>query len=170
MNLTLANNTDLNGIMEIVKDAQIHLAAQQIDQWQNGYPNEAVMKQDLANKESYVVKDERATLMGIAMFTTRREPTYSAIDGAWLTAENSVYGVIHRMAVSNNFRKRGVAKFIFKTCEQKLADGKIESMRIDTHEQNTEMQALLKYLDYVYCGVILLENGDRRLAFEKIIS
>ena len=43
-------------------------------------------------------------------------------------------------------------------------------MRIDTHEENLGMQGLLKKLGYHYCGVIYLENNDKRLAFEKLIS
>ena len=43
-------------------------------------------------------------------------------------------------------------------------------MRIDTHEENLGMQGLLKKLGYHHCGVIYLENNDKRLAFEKLIS
>ena len=39
MNLLRAKKKDLKGIMDIIKDAQELLANQNIDQWQNGYPN-----------------------------------------------------------------------------------------------------------------------------------
>ena len=42
-------------------------------------------------------------------------------------------------------------------------------MRIDTHVDNTGMQNLLLKLNYNYCGIIYLENGDLRLAYEKLI-
>ena len=74
------------------------------------------------------------------------------------------------MAVTNEFRKKGVAKFIFEQCEQLLLQNNIESMRIDTHEDNLAMQGLLNKLKYLYCGVIYLENGDKRLAYEKLIK
>lgn len=170
MKLTPAMKENLASIMGIVKDAQIHLASQQIDQWQDGYPNEEAILKDITNQESFVVQNDRMDIMGTAMFTTRAEPTYSSIDGAWLSMENSIYGVIHRMAVSNDFRKQGIAKFIFTACEQKLKESKITSMRIDTHEDNKEMQGLLKHLDYIYCGVIYLANGDKRLAYEKLMK
>ena len=41
-------------------------------------------------------------------------------------------------------------------------------MRIDTHEENKGMQKLISQLGYKYCGIIVLESGDKRLAFEKI--
>ena len=170
MKLIPAKNENLPSIMSIVHDAQIHLASQNIDQWQDGYPNEAAILKDIANQESFIVKSERNDIAGTAMFTTKTEPTYSTIDGSWLTKVDAVYGVIHRMAVSDDFRKQGIAKFIFTKSEQKLKDSNIASMRIDTHEDNSQMQGLLKKLGYVYCGVIYLENTDKRLAFEKLLT
>jgi ribosomal protein S18 acetylase RimI-like enzyme len=170
MNLSPAKTKNLPTIMSIIQDAQIYLASQNIDQWQDGYPDEKRMLQDISQQESFIVKNEHNDIMGTTMFTTKAEPTYSNIDGSWLTAKNVIYGVIHRMAVSNNFRKLGVAKFIFKQCEQRLKENKIASMRIDTHEDNKDMQGLLKKLDYVYCGIIFLDDGDKRLAFEKLIK
>jgi hypothetical protein len=32
------------------------------------------------------------------------------------------------------------------------------------------MQSLLKDLKYSYCGEIYLQNGDKRLAYEKLIQ
>lgn len=156
-------------MMQIVSDAQSYLSSLGIDQWQNGYPNEAVLLNDISNTESYCVSDEEGQIMGMTMFTTRPEPTYNSIDGNWLTSDDAVYGVIHRLAVSNRFRSHGVAKFIFEQCEEQLRVNKVPSMRIDTHEENKGMQKLIGQLGYEYCGVIVLESGDKRLAYEKIL-
>ena len=161
---------DLSSVLKIIEEAQAYLKMQNIDQWQNGYPNETAILKDIKNTESYVVKSEDSSLLATAMFTTRNEPTYKRIEGQWLTKNNATYGVIHRMAVSNKFRGKGIAKFIFFQCEQNLKQNNIKSMRIDTHEENLGMQGLLKKLGYHYCGVIYLENNDKRLAFEKLIS
>ena len=61
------------------------------------------------------------------------------IEGSWITKANATYGVIHRMAVSSKFRNKGVAKFIFEQCEQLLLKNHIDSMRIDTHQDNLAM-------------------------------
>ncbi|AOR27985.1 acetyltransferase, GNAT family [Formosa sp. Hel1_33_131] len=157
-------------IMQLIGEAQAYLAAQDIEQWQNGYPNEQAILKDILNNESYVVKLEDSNLLATAMFTTKNEPTYKSIEGHWITESDATYGVIHRMAVGEKFRGTGVAKFIFNHCEQTLKQTSIQSMRIDTHEDNLGMQALLKRLGYVFCGVIYLENNDKRLAYEKLIS
>jgi len=170
MKFICAKKKDLSEIIHIIGQAQAYLASQHIEQWQNGYPNESAILKDIKNTESYVVKSEDSSLLATAMFTTRNEPTYKRIEGQWLTKESAVYGVIHRMAVSEKNRGTGIAKFIFFQCEQNLKKNSIKSMRIDTHEENLGMQGLLKKLGYHYCGVIYLENNDKRLAFEKLIS
>tara|TARA_B110000967_G_scaffold200589_1_gene236620 strand:+ start:1526 stop:2035 length:510 start_codon:yes stop_codon:yes gene_type:complete len=169
MKFLLAKKEDLSCTLRIIADAQAYLAVQHIDQWQNGYPNEKVILNDIQNSESYVVKSDDSDTIATAMFSTRVEPTYSQIEGHWITKNDAIYGVIHRMAISEKSRGTGIAKFIFNHCEKRLKQNAIKSMRIDTHEGNLGMQALLKKLDYVFCGVIYLENNDKRLAYEKII-
>jgi GNAT superfamily N-acetyltransferase len=170
MELVKATKTDLNVIMLIIKDAQNYLASLNIDQWQNGYPDTTRILSDIKQNESYLVQNSSNQIMATTMFTTNSEPTYSNIEGDWLTTQNAIYGVIHRMAVGNSFRNLGVAKYIFKHFEEFLKSNHIASMRIDTHKDNIGMQTLLKVLGYNYCGIIYLDNNDKRLAFEKLIN
>lgn len=169
MNFTLANNKDISSIMDIFHQAQVYLASQGVDQWQDGYPSKNIIMEDISNQENYIVKNEDDIIIGTTMFTTNPEPTYIKIEGAWLSNENARYGVIHRMAINGNFRKMGIAQFIFNKCEQMLKEQKVGSMKIDTHEDNKGMRNLLIKLGYEYCGIIFLDGGAKRLAFEKLI-
>ena len=170
MRFLKAKKGELAPIMRIIGEAQGFLASHHIDQWQNGYPNEEAILRDILNDECFVIASKDSTLIGTAMFSTRKEPTYMTIEGEWVTKANATYGVIHRMAVTNEFRNKGVAKFIFEHCEQLLLKNSIDSMRIDTHQDNLAMQGLLTKLKYTYCGVIYLDDGDKRLAYEKRIT
>lgn len=170
MQFLKANNQDLKTIMVIVHNAQLYLASLGIDQWQNNYPDENVILNDISNDESYLVKNGENTTIATAMFTTRTEPTYVFIEGNWLTDDDAIYGVIHRMAVGSQYRNLGIAKFIFNQCEELLQQNQIHSMRIDTHQDNKTMQELLKKAGYSYCGIIYLAGGDKRLAFEKLMN
>ena len=152
--------------MEIIHYAQRYLASLNIDQWQDGYPNEAQITNDIVNDESYVVLD-KSKIIATYMFSTNGEPTYKVIDGNWLTDNQTNYGVIHRIAVSENNTNKGIAKFIISNCEEQLLSQGIFSMRIDTHPENLGMQHILKTLGYTYCGIITLTRGGIRLAFEK---
>ena len=170
MKLRLSTDTDVPTLMEIIKDAQNYLASLKIDQWQDGYPDENQIELDIKNGDSYIVLNDDNETIGTTVFTTKPESTYQKIDGNWITSEDNEYGVIHRLAVGNKYRKLGLAKFVFNECEQRLIDINITSMRIDTHRDNKGMQYMLKKRDYVYCGVITLDSGDERLAFEKILK
>ena len=117
------------------------------------------------NQESYVVT-ENEIIIGTVMFTTKPESSYNKINGSWIT-NNKPYGVIHRMAIKSEYRNKGIAKFIFSEFENILKNKNIQSMKIDTHNDNLGMKNLLLKMGYSYCGKILLGNGDKRIAFEK---
>ena len=109
-------------------------------------------------------------MIATTVFTTAAEPTYTVIEGNWLTPGVKPYGVIHRMAVKKEHRKEGIAQWLLEYFEQQLMESGVPSMRIDTHEGNKGMQRLLQKRDYTYCGIITLDSGDKRLAFEKVFN
>lgn len=170
MTIRLSKIEDIPNIMAIIDDAKAYLASQNIDQWQNGYPNSKQVKNDILKNESYVVVNDKNQIIATSMFTTNSEPTYKIIDGNWIIDESLNYGVIHRMAIKKEFRKFGLATFMFHEFHSLLLEKKIESLKIDTHEDNLGMQSLMKKLGYKYCGVIYTSYNAKRLAFEKVIS
>ena len=170
MKIQLSTFEDIPAIIAIINDAKEYLASQKIDQWQNGYPNAEQVVNDIKNNESYVVVNDENEIIATAMFTTNPEPTYKIIDGNWNIDENEKYGVVHRMAIKKEFRKFGLATFMFHEFHQQLLEKNIKSLKIDTHEENFGMQALIKKLGYTYCGIIYTNYHAKRLAFEKVIS
>ncbi len=170
MNIQLSTLNDIPKIIEIINDAKTFLKSLNIDQWQNGYPNQKQIENDIANKESYVILNEDATIVATTMFTTKKEPTYrKVIEGNWIVDEKEPYGVIHRLAIGKDYRGQGVAQFVFNQLHQKLKEKGIKSLKIDTHQDNKGMQALIKKMGYHYCGIIYTNYGAKRLAFEKVI-
>jgi RimJ/RimL family protein N-acetyltransferase len=43
------------------------------------------------------------------------------------------------------------------------------SLRIDTHEGNVVMRRMLEKQGFTHCGTIYLANGDKRVAYEKVL-
>ncbi|PKH51314.1 GNAT family N-acetyltransferase [Tenacibaculum sp. Bg11-29] len=170
MKIRLSVISDSESIMKIIKGAQKLLASLNIDQWQDGYPNEVQILNDIKNNESYVILNKEQKIIATFMFTTNKEPNYSIIDGEWLTNNLAKYGVIHRVAVSQKTTNKGIAKHIISYCEASLKKQEIPAMRIDTHNDNLGMQHILNKLSYIYCGIITVTNGDSRLAFEKLLQ
>jgi|TARA_B110000503_G_scaffold114293_1_gene171716 ribosomal protein S18 acetylase RimI-like enzyme len=169
MKIQLTTLKEVPIILEIIEDAKTYLASQNIDQWQNGYPNAAQIENDILNGESFVVINDENQVMATSMFSTNKEPTYKIIEGNWIINEDEIYGVIHRMAIKKEFRKFGLATLLFDEFHLQLVEKNIKSLKIDTHEDNLGMQSLIKKLGYTYCGIIYTNYGDKRLAFEKVI-
>ena len=129
------------------------------NQWEVGFPPQAVLEADIQAGCSYVcVEDGR--ILATFFFSTAGEPTYRVIrEGAWLDA--APYGVVHRIAAAE--QGHGAAAYCLDWCLAQCGN-----IRIDTHRDNKPMQRLLARLGYAYCGLIALEEGrGERLAFQK---
>ena len=128
-------------------------------QWQGGYPQRDIILADIFAGRCFLCT-EYGKAVGVFCFFKGDDPTYKVIyDGKWL--QNGEYGVIHRIAAASH--RKGVASFCFRHCLSQ-----VKSLRIDTHRDNIPMQRSLAKNGFTYCGIIHLENGDERLAYEKI--
>ena len=160
--------SDVNGIVDIIKQAQEYLKLKGIDQWQNGYPNEESILIDIKNEESYVL-EENGKIIATTMLTFRGEVTYNKIEGQWVTEDIS-YATIHRLAVNNSNKGKGIGSILISEIEKICLSKSINSIKIDTHEDNVSMQKLIEKNKFKYCGVIYLQDNSKRVAFEKIIK
>ena len=104
MEFRKSTKSDITKIMDIVKQAQAYFKEQNIDQWQNNYPNEEVINNDIENGESYVMLDN-GNIIATTVISFTKETSYENIlDGKWIT--NGDYGVIHRIAVDNTQKEK----------------------------------------------------------------
>jgi GNAT superfamily N-acetyltransferase len=167
MMIRKARLTDTEALNSLFAEARSTIAALGIDQWQNGYPSIAVIREDMALHRSYVVViDDK--IVGTFVLITDGEPTYDHIhDGAWLTQDSTSYLAIHRVAISVAQRGSGISTAILEYAAQKARALGRTSLRIDTHRGNVVMRKMLEKHGFVYCGSIYLENGDHRVAYEK---
>ncbi|CDN30722.1 Acetyltransferase [Mucinivorans hirudinis] len=168
MILTPTKTENIPAIMNLVAQAQSYLAKQGIDQWQDGYPDEQTIKNDIAQGESYVVYNNESEVIATIVVSFEAEDTYRTIEGQWLT-ENP-YCVMHRMAIRDDYKGRGVTYDIFRKVEQMAVERGIKSIRLDTHEQNIAMRRISNKLGYRYCGIIYVRGNSPRLAYEKILK
>lgn len=160
---------DISALMKIFDEARQTIAALGIDQWQNGYPNVEVIEEDIAKDRSYTVRE--GEVCGTFAVILDGEPTYDKIyDGHWLTDDNFTdYLAIHRVAISVSSRGKGISTQIINFASALAKENNRKSLRIDTHEGNVVMRRMLKKHGFVYCGIIYLESGESRVAYEKII-
>ncbi|NLL00825.1 MAG: GNAT family N-acetyltransferase [Clostridiales bacterium] len=152
---------DLEEVMEIYDDARKYMRdSGNVNQWVNGYPNIELIKQDILDEKSYVCVDCNR-IVGVFYFNKGPDPTYLTIyEGAWINEEP--YSVVHRIASAS--RQKGVASHCLDWCFNRLPN-----IRIDTHRDNYIMMNLLAKNSFSRCGIIYLEDGSERIAYQKVI-
>ena len=136
------------------------------NQWQNGYPSEQTIHDDINNGYGYVlVENEEIISYGAIIFGI--EPAYNELKGKWLT--NDDYVVVHRVATSEALKGKGIATHLFKLIENICIEQNVYSIKVDTNFDNIPMIKILNKLGYTYCGEVLY-NGFPRKAYEKVLS
>ena len=160
---------DLKQINGLYDQAKAFLRAQGLDQWQDGYPNRDTARADIAANNCFVFEEDYR-LLGTACLAFGREPTYETIyQGQWL-CDPPIYGFLHRIAVTAEARGKGVAPQFFALLKDQANEKGITVIRGDTHRGNLPMQRVMEKSGLEYRGIIYLENGDERLAYEGILD
>ncbi len=157
-----ATLNDFNKISDIYAVARAYMRANgNMKQWSDGYPYESTINADITDENLYVY-EEADEILGVFALLNGPDKTYTVIyGGEWIN--NNEYGVIHRIAVCAN--RGGVASKCIEFCQKRY-----KNLRIDTHKDNVPMRSFLKKHRFIECGIIHLENGEERIAFQKVIS
>jgi len=167
MEFRKAVKTDISDIISIIRQAQAYFKEVGINQWQDNYPNIETISNDIDNQNGYVLLKDDHIVATIAV-SFDGEKTYDSIyEGQWIS--NNEYAVIHRIAVDNNYKGLGLSSQIIKKVEHLCLNKGVYSIKVDTHEENLSMQKLLDKNQFKYCGIIYLEDGSKRIAFEKTL-
>lgn len=135
-------------------------------QWQDGYPNLAVVNNDIDKGIGYVITDGE-TVVGYCAILINDEPGYADIKGKWLTDEDFV--VYHRVAISQDYLGQGLAQVMLKHVEDFALKNNIHSVKADTNFDNAGMLRIFEKMGYIYCGEVT-SRGAPRKAFEKVLK
>lgn len=159
--IRLAKLNEVSEIMQVLNLAHLYMhQTGNIHQWDNGYPFIDMVEDDIKSKQGYVViKDKK--IIGYFAFILGNDPTYAYIeDGEWLNNES--YGTIHRLG---SCERGGIFHEVMEYCS-KIS----KNIRADTHKDNQIMQHLFLKEEFKRCGIIYLETGAPRVAFQFIKS
>lgn len=140
-----ARTEDLERILEIYEIAKAFMRQTgNPHQWNSRYPDSKTLEEDIHKHQLFVMEEDS---------------TYKEIEGAWL--DYSTYGTIHRIASD------GIMHQVFNKavnfCSKRCAH-----LRADTHEDNKIMQKVLLKNGFQETGIIYVEDGTPRIAFEKV--
>ena len=163
MEIERAKIENIETIMSLYDEAKkIMRSCGNTEQWPQGYPDRKSTEEEIEKNCVYLVKGDDGAVHGTFYMAKEKDPTYSIItDGSWKYDDE--YIVIHRVAQDGSLR--GMLGFILS-----YASRQCPYIRIDTHRDNVIMRHLLEKHGFRESGTIYLENGDERLAFERMLS
>lgn len=158
---------DIPAINAIIQQAKGYLKEQGSPQWQDGHePHEAVIREDIRKKASYVLTLEEE-IVGTVALIAEKDPIYEAIEGEW--QGNNPYVSLHHVAVTQKHRGMGLGKALLDSAIKQAQFLGYGDVRIDTYPANQPMLRLIEKCGFTYCGMIHFpfEHGERK-AFQLL--
>lgn len=155
----LAKKSELQRILQIFSIAKDFMHNNgNTTQWNGSYPDEETLLADINNGQLFVIADDDTDyIYGCFALIGGEDPTYEHIDGKWKS--DTYYGTIHRIASD------GTRKGVFDECVR-FARTKYDHLRVDTHKDNKPMQHVILKNGFEYTGIIYLNDGSPRIAYE----
>ena len=159
---------DIPSIMEMINDAKAALRTARVDQWQDGYPNEEIIKDDIERGIGHLVVEGNIPV-GYGALKFGKEPAYARIyKGKWQSEEP--YAVISRLVTHRDYKRKGVCGFMFNHFEMQCILNDTSWLRVDTHEKNAPMNKLIVKNGFTRSGAVYIRPKVERTAFEKKLT
>ncbi len=160
------NTKDLSAIKGLICGAKKHLKQQGIPQWQDGFPDTAILKEDISLSRARLLSYGGANL-GYCCLEFSGEKDYEEItQGAWSTP--LPYAAIHRVALSKKSRGTGISHTLFALAAEECKKAGFQSLRIDTHPENKKMQRALSAAGFTRVGCVTV-RGTNMFAYERAL-
>ncbi|CAJ1229241.1 acetyltransferase [Lactiplantibacillus xiangfangensis] len=168
----LATSQDRDAMMKIIDEGKQSLAADQIPQWQDGYPQASDLQKDIDAQNAWLLIVD-GQVAGTATLLTHPDPNYARIyDGSWSAASDDHYTSIHRIAIASGYHGQHLADFYFSNLMTLSYQLGFKQLRIDTHAKNARMQHVIKKAGFTYRGIVYMANDatDQRNAYQITLS
>lgn len=138
---------DLKEICELVQNAINKMIEHNILQWDELYPDEQILCQDIYKKQLCVGMID-GKIAVIYVLNQECEDEYK--NGRWKYEDKS-YAIIHRLCVNPVFQNTGVARTTMLHIEREALEKGFQAIRLDVFSENPI--ALKLYNDLGYCEV-----------------
>ncbi|MBM7616838.1 RimJ/RimL family protein N-acetyltransferase [Weissella uvarum] len=170
--LRLVTLADLPQVQQLIHEGQATLKANGIPQWQDGYPDQATLINDINEHMAYALVDEQEQFIGYAAVRQSPEPNYKTpLTGTW-PVDSEPYVSIHRFVIGQAFQGQHQSIKLFNQLFTRIKQLGFQYARIDTHAKNQAMQQLILKVGFTYACTIAIDGDttDQRLAYTKHLN
>lgn len=158
----LATRNDFEEIVTLYQCAIKMMCAQGIEQWDDIYPNKEVLRDDIRNRQMFLLSFKNQIAAAIVL-NEKQDDAYKT--GNW-SCNTGKIAVIHRLCVHPDFQGKGLGSETVKRCEQLLIKTGYDAIRLDTFLKNSMAMHLYRSLGYQKAGEVIFRKGNFCL-FEK---
>ena len=106
MTIRQAKISDIDNIMRMYKSCVNGMIEENIDQWDDTYPNKDIIIKDIVNKTHYIYILNN-TIVGGINIDSIQDKTY--LDIKWDDTEDK-YLVVHRLAIRKEYWNKGIGR------------------------------------------------------------
>ncbi len=164
INYFMATIENLTEIMSLIKSVVFSMEQMGIYQWDEIYPDEATIKQDIESGELYIGKVDNKTAV-IYVINSHCDDEYK--NGKW-QYPNADYRIVHRLCVHPDFQNMGIGRMTMEHIETELCKKGIEAIRLDAYTENPYALKLYKNLGYKIVGYADWRKGRFYLCEKNI--
>lgn len=160
----LAQESDIDEICKLIKNAICSMEEQGIFQWDDIYPAKADFLADIQKQQLYVgVLDNDIAVV----YTVNEECDKAYENGRW-NYPDCTYRIIHRLCVDPVYQNRGIAKDTLSHIENELHELHVEAIRLDVFSENPFALSLYCNAGYEEVGFADWRKG-RFYLMEKLL-
>jgi GNAT superfamily N-acetyltransferase len=164
--IRLAEAQDIDHIMRVVEKTILVMRDEDNPQWDDEYPAAAHFLDDVARRTLYVFEAD-GEIAGFICIDDFEPAEYERV--AWHSSGKAL--VIHRMAVSPDFRGRGVATSLLEFADRLAIDSGVAYLKTDTYGKNAKMNALFSRNGFVRVGKMSFRGmQDAFTSYDKIVA
>lgn len=159
-----ANIDDLERICFFFEKAIHFLNENKIPQWDELYPNQEIIREDILNRHMYAGEMQNQM---VCVFSINQQCDEQYRVGDWQYRESS-FMVIHRLCVNPQFQRQGIGTKAMQFIEDMMKNNGIIAIRLDAFSQNPSALRMYEKLGYLKTGEVNWRTGLFYL-YEKLL-
>jgi ribosomal protein S18 acetylase RimI-like enzyme len=152
--IRIALISDLEIVLAIVRETTRHMDEQGIFQWDDLYPEKAILQKDIENSQMHLIEEE-GEVAGMITLNEKQEPEYN--DVRWIYPGRIL--VVHRLGVAPEHQGKGLASHLMDFAEAKALSQGYDAIRLDAFTKNPLALGLYEHRGYRKAGTVSFRKG-----------
>ncbi len=160
-----AKEHELQEVVEVFKKAIEKMRSQNIFQWDERYPNEEVLRNDIADDELYVLSDDKVIKACVVLNEFQNEEYRN---GDWQYSDGKI-AVVHRLCIHPDYQGQGIGTTMMRSSEDYLRQQGYQIIRLDFFPANRAALSLYEKQGFTYAGQVTFDDRGYFKLMEKRI-